>query len=80
MDALELTMKCSKLLQMPYLTSSNNDVLSAALPSNSSIISNDDNKLINTSFSDNDIDANRNMTKEGELIMNENKIDTVFYR
>jgi protein required for attachment to host cells len=58
MDALELTMKCSKLLQRPYSHSSINDVRSNC----------DDNKFVNTSFSDNDTDLNRIVIKEDDRI------------
>ncbi len=44
MDALELIMKCSKLLQKPYLI--NNE---------------------NTDFSDNELDSNRSVIKEGSI-------------
>ena len=52
MDALELTMKCSKLLQRPYST-------------NDSLNNSDDKKYFNTSFSDNETDLNRTVIREG---------------
>ena len=66
MDALELTMKCSKLLKKPYSTSTMNDDLS----SNSQILSsplttNGDISFLSTSFSDNDFEVSRLTTKEG---------------
>jgi hypothetical protein len=66
MDALELTMKCSKLLKKPYSTSTTNEDLST----NSQIISNpvttaSDVAFLNTSFSDNDFEISRLATKEG---------------
>jgi len=66
MDALELTMKCSKLLKKPYSSSTTNEDLST----NSQIISNPvttagDGSYLNTSFSDNDFEISRLITKEG---------------
>jgi hypothetical protein len=62
MDGLELTMKCSKLLNKPYST---DDVFSISTISNSSRTSSDDNTFINTNLADNEIDLTRNRIKEG---------------
>jgi hypothetical protein len=66
MDALELTMKCSKLLKRPYSTSTTNDDSTT----NSQIILNPsptvgDGSCLSTSFSDNDFEISRLTTKEG---------------
>jgi hypothetical protein len=69
MDALELTMKCSKLLKKPYSTSSANE----DSMNNSQILINPpmttaDNSFLSTSFSDNEFEMSRRATKEGYLI------------
>jgi hypothetical protein len=66
MDALELTMKCSKLLKKPYSSSTTNDESTT----NSQIISSTlttagDGSFLSTSFSDNDFEISRLTTKEG---------------
>ncbi len=66
MDALELTMKCSKLLKKPYSSSITNEDSTT----NSQILSNPstaagDNSFLSTSFSDNDFEISRLPTKEG---------------
>ena len=66
MDALELTMKCSKLLKKPYSTSTTNDDstnTSQILSSQSAAIG--ENSFLSTSFSDNDFEISRLTTKEG---------------
>jgi hypothetical protein len=69
MDALELTMKCSKLLKKPYAsstTTTNDDSIT-----NSQILSNllttagGDGSFLGTSFSENDFEISRLTTKEG---------------
>lgn len=77
MDALELTMKCSKLLKKPYSTSSaaNDESVmnSITTPSNTSVSTNSgnvpsgDQLFLNVSFSDTDYDLTRLTTKEGLL-------------
>lgn len=79
MDALELTMKCSKLLKKPYSTSSmindessgnNNNNNSILIPSNTSLsssgnVNSGESPYLNTSFSDTDFDLSRLTPKEG---------------
>ncbi|CAF0825524.1 unnamed protein product [Adineta steineri] len=65
MDALELTMKCSKLLKKPYSSSIANDestVNSQNLSSTSTTPG--EVTFLSTSFSDNDFEISRNATKE----------------
>ncbi|CAF3708692.1 unnamed protein product [Adineta steineri] len=69
MDALELTMKCSKLLKKPYST---NDIFSTTLKSSSSMLCNDD----NTNISDNEIDLTRTKMKEELDRISDVSIDT----
>jgi hypothetical protein len=67
MDALELTMKCSKLLKKPYSTSTTtteDSTISSQIPSNPSTTAGD-NSFLSTSFSDNDFELSRITTKEG---------------
>lgn len=66
-DALELTMKCSKLLKKPYATSIQNDDLTSTPPTSSNPSSTTTNEVtfLNTSFSDNDFETSRLTTKEG---------------
>ncbi len=66
MDALELTMKCSKLLKKPYSSSTINEDStpnSHILSSPSTTVG--DSSFLSTSFSDNDFDISRLITKEG---------------
>jgi hypothetical protein len=66
MDALELTMKCSKLLKKPYSTSTANDdlIMNSPLLSSPSTTAGD-NSYLSTSFSDNDFELSRLTTKDG---------------
>ncbi len=68
MDALELTMKCSKLLKKPYSTSTTtaieDSVVNSPIPSNPSTTAGDT-SFLSTSFSDNDFEISRLITKEG---------------
>lgn len=68
MDALELTMKCSKLLKKPY--SSSSTTANEESITNSQIFSNpltttNDGSFLSTSFSDNDFELSRLTPKEG---------------
>jgi hypothetical protein len=69
MDALELTMKCSKLLKKPYSSSTTNDdsTMSSQITSSPSI-THGDGTYLSTSFSDNDFEMSRLTTKEGSSI------------
>lgn len=66
MDALELTMKCSKLLKKPFSTSitTEESIINSPVPSNTSTIAGDV-SFLNTSFSDNDFEISRLSAKEG---------------
>lgn len=71
MDALELTMKCSKLLKKPYSSSSTTTTTANEESiTNSQIFSNpltttNDGSFLSTSFSDNDFELSRLTPKEG---------------
>lgn len=66
MDALELTMKCSKLLKKPFSTSIMGEEFNtnSPIPSHPSILAGDT-SFLSTSFSDNDFDISRSSAKEG---------------
>jgi hypothetical protein len=70
MDALELTMKCSKLLKKPYSSSTINDdgngsTHTAANISTINSPSGGDSTFLNASFSDTDFEISRLTPKEG---------------
>jgi hypothetical protein len=66
MDALELTMKCSKLLKKPYSTSTTNDDSTTNSPMLSNLSTTaGDGTFLSTSFSDNDFELSRLTTKDG---------------
>jgi hypothetical protein len=77
-DALELTMKCSKLLKKPYSTSitttTEDSIISSPIPSNPSTAAGDT-SFLSTSFSDNDFEISRITTKEEDDRMSENSVD-----
>lgn len=66
MDALELTMKCSKLLKKPFSTSimAEESNVNSPVPSNPSILAGDT-SFMNMSFSDADFEISRSSVKEG---------------
>ena len=65
-DALELTMKCSKLLKRPYSTSIQSDDLTINSPVFSNFSTTTiDGSFLNASLSDNDLDLSRSTAKEG---------------
>ncbi|CAF3956583.1 unnamed protein product, partial [Rotaria magnacalcarata] len=75
-DALELTMKCSKLLKKPYSTSLQNDdlILNSQITSSPSTTAGDG-VFLNTSFSDNDFESSRLATKEEDDRMSDASVD-----
>ena len=79
MDALELTMKCSKLLKKPYSTSSNLDesvnsfVPSSFQSSMSNNTINNETTFLNASFSENDLELNRIVGKESSTLFGMSK-------
>ncbi|CAF0732153.1 unnamed protein product [Rotaria sordida] len=75
-DALELTMKCSKLLKKPYSTSIQSDdlIINSPIISTPSTTTNDGSYLT-TSFSDNDFELGRITTKEDDDRMSDASVD-----
>lgn len=71
MDALELTMKCSKLLKKPYSSTTNEDLPSSSQSSsNPAILTPNniaDNSCLSTSFSDTEFELSRLSAKEGSI-------------
>lgn len=70
MDALELTMKCSKLLKKPYSSSTINDDGNGSIHTTANIStisspSGGDSTFLNASFSDTDFEISRLTPKEG---------------
>jgi hypothetical protein len=66
MDALELTMKCSKLLKKPYSSTSGTDELTtSAMSSLNPSPLGGESSFLSTSFSDNDFEVSRLSNKEG---------------
>ncbi|UJR10071.1 hypothetical protein I4U23_014293 [Adineta vaga] len=59
-DALELTMKCSKLLKKPFST---DEIVTTPIASNSSILSNEESLQSHNSILDNDINLSRTNLK-----------------
>jgi hypothetical protein len=72
MDALELTMKCSKLLKKPYSASPTNEdsTTNPQFIISPSTTTGGDTSFLSTSFSDNDFELSRLTTKEGLVILN----------
>ncbi|CAF0752138.1 unnamed protein product [Rotaria sp. Silwood1] len=75
-DALELTMKCSKLLKKPYSASIQSDDLTTSspivsIPSTTA----GDGAFLTTSFSDNDFELSRITTKEEDDRMSDASVD-----
>lgn len=79
MDALELTMKCSKLLKKPYSTTVNEDLplnsQAFSTPPTVTTINHADSSLLSTSFSDTDFDLSRLSAKEEDDRMSEASAD-----
>ena len=79
MDALELTMKCSKLLKKPYSTTVNEDLplnsQAFSTPPTVLTINHADSSLLSTSFSDTDFDLSRLSAKEEDDRMSEVGVD-----
>ncbi|CAF1326772.1 unnamed protein product, partial [Adineta ricciae] len=75
MDALELTMKCSKLLKKPYSSTTINEELASSTPNISNPSPVPDTTFLSTSFSDNDFEASRLSNKEEDDRMSEASAD-----
>ncbi|CAF2906428.1 unnamed protein product [Rotaria sp. Silwood2] len=75
-DALELTMKCSKLLKKPYSSSIQSDDLTTNSPNVSTPLTTaGDGAYLTTSFSDNDFELSRITTKEEDDRMSDASVD-----
>ena len=87
MDALELTMRCSKLLKKPYSSAGNNDdpvlsthPLSSSFTTNPALASaGGDGTFLDASFTDADFDLSRLTAKEGNLLWMFTRIRTAFF-